>query len=402
MIGLRLYKTLHRTVFRRKFSTQTAIPNIELLKNSLEARGKLDLLKKLEQNETLNPKELPNLIHPSVLTYGETPKIIEEVNQMPQFDGAEPATFHDICHKLNILRMDVGQFAGSRSYYLMDDLADLETALILYAVNYLKERNFELVSVPDILPASVIEACGMQVYGDRNQVYKLSNRGDGTDLCLSGTSEMALANFVSNKIFKESELPKRFMAVSRCYRAEASTLEEERGIYRVHQFNKVEMFGVSAPSFSSDFLEEFRAIQTDLFRRLGLHFKVLDMPPHELGAPAYRKYDMEAWMPGRKMYGELSSCSNCTDYQSSRLNIQVQQENGELTWAHTINGTAAAIPRLLIAIIESFQNVKKQFVTIPEVLQPFMGKDKIQKKKGLPETKLVKDISPEALVKEVI
>lgn len=205
---------------------------------------------------------------------------------------------------------------------------------------------------------------------------------------------MALANFTSNKSFKASELPLRLMAVSRCFRAETSTLNEEKGIYRVHQFNKVEMFGVCEPKFSESFLEEFRQIQTDIFRNLDLNFKVLDMPPHDLGAPAYRKYDIESWMPGRKMYGELSSCSNCTDYQSKRLNIRL--ESGEL--AHTINGTAAAIPRLLIAIVESFQD-PKGFVAIPKALQTYMGKERITRQKRLPDVKLVKDITVDMVLR---
>lgn len=378
----------------QKYSTDT-VPNA--LKESLVARGRLDLLKKLENQEVIPENDFPNLIHPEVLTYGDEPKIVETINELPASgpNSTPSKTFHEICQKLNLLRMDVGQFAGSKSYYLLDDLAEMESALILYAVKRLKSRGFTLISVPDILPASAIEACGMQVYGERNQVYKFSNNQDGSDLCLSGTSEMALASLFAGQKVDTEKLPLRLMAVSRCFRAETSTLNEEKGIYRVHQFNKVEMFGICEPHFSPKFLEEFRAIQTDLFRDLGVNFKVLDMPPHELGSPAYRKYDMESWMPGRKMYGELSSCSNCTDYQSKRLNIR--KSDGE--FVHTINGTAAAIPRLLIAIIESFQNAQG-YVEIPKVLQEFMGgKERITKKKGLPEVKLVKDITEEMIIK---
>lgn len=389
-----LYKL--RGAFIRKYSSSVIQnSNLSLLKKSLEARNQHDLLEQINSKglESINPRLLPNLVHPDVINYGETPKIVETVNEIPKFPK-KPSGFNDICHKLNLLRMDIGEYAGSRSYYLMHDLAALERSLILYAVERLRAKNFELVSVPDILPAKNIEACGMQVHGLRNQVYKLSDKTDGSEMCLSGTSEMAIATFLSGKTFSKECLPKKFMAVSRCFRAETSTLNEERGIYRVHQFNKVEMFGVSTPDTSEAFLEEFKSIQMDLFKDLGLNFKVLDMPPFELGAPAYRKYDIESWMPGREMYGELSSCSNCTDYQSSRLDIRM--ESGE--FVHTINGTAAAIPRLLIAIVESFQK-PEGFIQIPEVLRKYMKKEKIVRKKVLPETKLVKDISKEAYLK---
>jgi seryl-tRNA synthetase len=243
-------------------------------------------------------------------------------------------------------------------------------------------HGFNLMSVPDILPAEVIKACGMETDGERNQVYKIQP----TNLCLSGTSEMALAGYFAGSQFKVEESPIKVTAVSRCFRAETSGLNEEKGIYRVHQFTKVEMFSVCRASQSEAMLEEFKDIEIGLFNKLGLHFKLLDMPPNELGAPAYRKYDTEAWMPGREMWGEISSCSNCTDYQSRRLNIKFDNE-----FAHTVNGTACAIPRMLIAIIETFQK-EDGTIAIPKVLQKFMKKEKIMKQKIIPELKLVKSI----------
>lgn len=157
----------------------------------------------------------------------------------------------------------------------------------------------------------------MSTQGDRNQVYKLNSSLE--TLCLSGTSEMALAGYFAGTQIDESRLPLKLTAVSRCFRAETSALHEEKGIYRVHQFTKVEMFSVCRPDQSEAVLEEFRDIELGLFDALGIHFQLLDMPACELGAPAYRKYDIEAWMPGREMYGEISSCSDCTDYQARRL-----------------------------------------------------------------------------------
>lgn len=247
----------------------------------------------------------------------------------------------------------------------------------------IRRHGFNLMSVPDMLPAEVIRACGMETDGDRNQVYKILP----SNLCLSGTSEMALAGYFAGSQFKTEESPIKVTAVSRCFRAETSGLTGEKGIYRVHQFTKVEMFSVCHSSQSESMLNEFRDIEISLFDKLGLHFKLLDMPPNELGAPAYRKYDIEAWMPGRKMWGEISSCSNCTDYQARRLNIKFDDE-----FAHTVNGTACAIPRMLIAIIETFQRGDGT-ILIPKELQTYMKKEKIAKRKIVPELKLIKNIN---------
>lgn len=159
--------------------------------------------------------------------------------------------------------------------------------------------------------------------------------------------------------------------------------------FRVHEFTKVEMFALSTPEKSDDVLEYFRAIEEENFSDLGLYLRVLDMPPHELGAPAYRKYDVEAWLPGRNIFGEVSSCSNCTDYQSRRLNIKFKSKD-TLKHVHTLNGTACAIPRMLIAITETFQN-EKGFIEVPEVLKKFMrNKKSFSRQKKIPELKLIK------------
>lgn len=175
-----------------------------------------------------------------------------------------------------------------------------------------------------------------------------------SNLCLSGTSEMALAGYFSGKTLKVNEAPKKVMATSRCFRAEASGSGADGNLYRVHYFNKVEMFATCLPSQSGNLLEEFRDIQRRLFEGLGLCFKLYDMPVHDLGAPAYRKYDIEAWMPSQNGFGEISSASNCTDYQSKRLNIYFEDGDNKFH-AHTVNGTACAIPRMIIAILEQNQ-----------------------------------------------
>lgn len=254
------------------------------------------------------------------------------------------------------------------------------------------KKQFDLVTVPDILPERLIESCGMITSGDRTLIYRLNP----SKLCLSGTSEMALAGLFAGKTVDATNLPLRLTAVSRCFRAETSGLQEEKGIYRVHHFTKVEMFSICSPQQSTNMLNEFREIEEELFDQLGLHFRILDMPPAELGAPAYRKYDIEAWLPGRRMFGEISSCSDCLDFQSRRLGIQLKNNN-EITYAHTVNGTACAVPRMLIALLETYQNSDLS-VNVPEVLQKYMRRDKILRKKEIPNLKLVKNIPREKIV----
>ncbi|XP_030369498.1 serine--tRNA ligase, mitochondrial [Scaptodrosophila lebanonensis] len=367
--------------------------NVELRHHKNNMPKIRNLMKALQEgNEEVRSQlnaeleQLPNATHPRLLNYNNKPR------ELAYYGQDKPPTsvkeFSELCRVLNLCRMDhLGNYTGHKSYYLSGQLAMLEQAIIQYALRSVTDHGFELISVPDILPKEVIESCGMRTEGERTQVYKLD-----TGECLSGTSEMALAGYFANKVLDEEELPLKVTAVSRCFRAETSSLQEEKGIYRVHQFTKVEMFAICTPQQSEIELEEFKNIELALFKQLGINFRLLDMPPCELGAPAYQKYDIEAWMPGRNMWGEISSCSNCTDYQAKRLNIKYKQKTGgKLAFAHTINGTATAIPRLLIALIESHQRAGN--VDLPAVLVPFMdGRQIIAKDKRIPETKLVKSI----------
>ncbi|XP_058815849.1 serine--tRNA ligase, mitochondrial [Topomyia yanbarensis] len=376
------------------------IGNIQLvheINDKIKGTPAEDKLERSRLNAELQAElaKIPNRTHPDVLKYGTEPKIVEYYNIKPTFVAEKIYEFSEIAKKMNLFRAEkLGNFTGHKSYYLTGDLAELEQALIQYTVAKLLKNGFKLITVPDILPARIIQSCGMNTHGDRNQVYKLSNSHDS--LCLSGTSEMALAGYFAGTETKEASLPIKLTAVSRCFRAETSGLQEEKGIYRVHQFTKVEMFSVCRPDQSDAMLEEFKNIEIDLFNQLGLHFQLLDMPACELGAPAYRKYDIEAWMPGRAMYGEISSCSNCTDYQSRRLGILYRASNDDhLHYTHTVNGTACAIPRMLIALLENFQNPDKT-ITIPDPLQRFMrGQKRINRKKLLPELRLTKRLTQE-------
>lgn len=277
----------------------------------------------------------------------------------------------------------ISLYSTQRAYILRNELADLEQALVQYTLKYLKDKGFIFVSVPDILHHSIIESCGFQTKGFRNQVYKIDHFNEYGKYCLSGTSEMSLAGLLKNKLFNESELPLKLCSSSRCFRAEVSGSEREGKLYRLHEFTKIEMFAVTqgVSDTSDKMLEEIRSIQLDLFSDLGLHLQLLNMSSHELGSPAFKKYDIEAWMPGNQFYGEISSASNCTDYQSRRLHIKYKQDKHKQDplsyFVHTLNGTACAIPRMLTAIVESNWDMDENAVHIPEKLQPFMNDQKL-------------------------
>ncbi|CAH8466881.1 unnamed protein product [Schistosoma bovis] len=272
--------------------------------------------------------------------------------------------------------------AGHKTYYFTGPLAQLESALVAYTVDRLKATGFEFVSVPDILPEPVIRACGFQTQGIRSQIYKITPPVSKLTYCLSGTSEMALAGFCAGRSFNcTSENDKAdessqssalgLCSVSRCFRKEAPN--QEPTLYRVHQFTKVEMFAITAPSLpvSDAMFNQIIKLQICLFADLGLHFRVLEMPSEELGDSAYRKVDIEAWMPGDQIYGEISSSSICLDYQSKRLNILWQTSSNQNEFAYTLNGTACAIPRIMKALIETHQTQDKHII-VPHVLLPYM------------------------------
>lgn len=201
------------------------------------------------------------------------------------------------------------------------------------------------------------------------------------NLGLIATSEIACAGMLSGEILNKKDLPLKFVCLSHCYRKEAGQGQHSRGLYRLHQFTKLEMFSFTEGNFekSEEAHREMLSMQEELYTSLGLHFKILDMPTEELGASAYRKYDIEAYFPSKQGFGEISSTSNCTDYQSMRLNLLYFDKKLEKKLMHTVNGTAIAVPRILMAILENFQT-KEGSVTIPQPLIPYaFGLEKIDR-----------------------
>ncbi|XP_060799707.1 serine--tRNA ligase, mitochondrial isoform X1 [Neoarius graeffei] len=335
----------------------------------------------LEEEYYCQALRLPNRTHPDVPIGDESQaKVVEMVGHKAEFEF-KPKGHLEIGENLEIIRQRrLAHVSGHRSYYLRGAGAQLQIALQNFALDLLQKRGFIPMVVPDMLKGVVFEGCGMQPYAHRSQVYSL-DPSRFPNLNLAGTSEVGIAGYFMDHAVNLKDLPVRTVCSSTCYRAETDTGREAWGLYRVHHFNKVEMFGVTADETgqeSSQLLDEFVLLQKEIFSSLKLHFRVLDMPTQELGAPAFRKYDIEAWMPGRETYGEISSASNCTDYQSRRLNILYERNDGSYKYAHTVNATACAIPRTIIALLETHQT-KEGTVHVPEILQPYLGFEVIEK-----------------------
>jgi len=338
----------------------------------------------------LEGQRLPNLSHPASPVGGEADaKELEVVGEQRQMDF-EVKDHMQLGAALGLMDFEAGAaVAGAKFAYLRGAGAMLEVALISWAMQRVAAAGFMLHGTPDLVRATVLEKCGFQPRGNNTQVYSIED----SPLCLTGTAEVPLAGLHMDAILPASALPLRLAAFGRAFRTEAGAAgSASRGLYRLHQFSKVEMFVICTPEQSDAMHDELVALERQLYSELGLHFKMLDMPTADLGAPAYRKIDFEAWMPGMDRYGEISSASNCTDYQARRLGIRFrpeakkeeepEQDKGKgktkkqqkvpTQYAHTLNATAAAIPRLIVAILENFQQADGS-VIIPEALRPFMG-----------------------------
>src|SRR4029077_17078027 len=241
-------------------------------------------------------------------------------------------------------------------YFLKNEAVLLELALIQYSMEVLIREGYTPIITPDVARVEVLEGIGFIPRGPETQIYSLEN----TDLCLIATAEITLGGMYRDQILDGLQLPLKYAGLSHCFRTEAGAAgRDTRGLYRVHQFTKVEMFAFCTPEQSDDLHEKLRAAEEKLFEGLGLPFQVIDTCTGDLGGPAYRKYDLEAWMPGRGQhgeYGEVTSTSNCTDYQARRLNIRYKSAKHKGTrFVHTLNGTAVAVSRAILAILENNQ-----------------------------------------------
>ncbi len=326
---------------------------------------------------------IPNMTHPDA-PVGATPednKVVKRWGEPRKFDF-KPRDHVALAEALDLVDFEAGSaVSGQKFYYLKNEAVLLELALVQYAFDKLLAHGYTPVITPDLAKQEILEGIGFMPRGPETQIYSIEN----SDLCLIATAEITLGGMHRDKIIEELDLPQKYVGLSHCFRTEAGAPgRDTRGLYRVHQFTKVEMFVFCAPDQSDGIHQELLGIEESIFQGLGLPYHVIDTCTGDLGGPAYRKFDLEAWMPARGQngeYGEVTSTSNCTDFQARRLNIRYKSPQFKGTrFVHTLNGTAVAATRALVALLENNQQADGS-VAIPEALRPWMrGKDVIRGK----------------------
>jgi seryl-tRNA synthetase len=324
-------------------------------------------------------RSLPNMSHPEAPVGGENRsrelrrgEVEVKRFSFPVLDHVELAEQHDLIDFEGGARI-----AGNGFYFLQNEAVLIELALQQYAVEFLVREGFVPTITPDLARGEILQGIGFIPRGPETQIYSIENH----DLNLVATAEITLGGLYSGEVIEAEKLPLKLCGVSHCFRTEAGAAgRASRGLYRVHQFTKVEMFAFTLPDQSEDMHNYFCDLECQIFDGLGIPYRVIDTATGDLGGPAYRKFDLEAWMPGRGEngeYGEVTSASNCTDYQARRLNIRYKNKGEKGThFVHTLNGTAVAISRALIAILENCQQPDGTII-IPEVLRKWVGKDRI-------------------------
>ena len=262
--------------------------------------------------------------------------------------------------------------AGAKFYYVKGGLALLENALIQFGIKKIVEHGFTLMDVPDLVNSRVLEGTG---FAPRSSEQSDEYYIEGEDLALIATAEMSITGYHMDEIIDEEKLPLFYAGLSACFRKEAGAYgKHTRGLFRVHQFNKLEMYAFCAPEQSKEIHEKLRGIEEEIWQEIGIPYHVINIAAGDLGAPAAKKYDIEYWSPVDQKYREITSCSNCTDFQARGLNIRVRRKDGTVEVLHTLNGTAISLARTMVAILENFAEEGGK-LRVPEVLQPYLGTD---------------------------
>ncbi len=325
-------------------------------------------------------RTIPNYAHPDA-PIGKEDKdnlAVKFVGEPPKF-SFKAKDHVQLGEELDILDFDKGaKVAGQKFYYIKNRAVLLQMALERFAMDIVTKHGFTPFITPDVAKEEILNGIGFNPRGAESNIYTI----EGTDTCLVGTAEITLGGYYKDAVLNKEDLPIRMTGLSHCFRREAGGAGQySKGLYRVHQFSKLEMFIYCLPEESDSFHQEILSIEEEIFSKLGLAYRIVDTATGDLGAPAYRKFDIEAWMPGRGEngeYGEVTSTSNCTDYQARSLNIRYRDDDGKLKFVHMLNGTAVALSRAMVAIIENYQN-EDGSISIPPALVPYTGFDKITK-----------------------
>jgi seryl-tRNA synthetase len=345
---------------------QATIDEGKQIKLALAEREKY--LTHAEQEYSAALHAVPNIMFGDVPLGGEEDSVeIKKVGEQPT-GGIDHLEF---ALKRDWVDFERGaKVAGAKFYYLKGDLALLENAITQFALDYITKKDFLYMTVPHAVNQRTMTGTGFAPRAsDQSDEYAL----EGEDLSLIATAEIPLTGYHADEIIDEDKLPLLYAGYSPCYRREAGAAgKHTRGLFRVHQFNKLEMYAFTLPEKSAEMHEQILAIEEELWQAIGINYRVINIAAGDLGAPAAKKYDIEYWSPIDEKYRELTSCSNCTDYQTRNLNIRVRRADGSLQMLHSLNGTAVSLARALIVIIETFQNADGT-LTIPEVLRRYMG-----------------------------
>lgn len=339
----------------------------ELKEKSKDVEAKMAELD-AQWNELIN--QIPNIHRPEVpIGPSEDDNVeLRKVGQIPEFDF-EPKDHVELAAMHDLIDFEGGaRVSGSQFYFLKNDAVRLELALLQFGIDFLEKEGFELVMTPDMAKSRFYLGTGYAPKGDEAQIYEIEDE----DLGLIATAEITMAGYHADEIFKPEDLPKKYAAISHCYRKEAGAYGKySKGLYRVHQFTKLEMFAYAMPEESEKIHQELLEIEEKITQALDIPYRVLEMCTGDLGAIASRKYDLEAWMPGRGDYGEITSTSNTDDFQARNMNVRVKTSKGN-EYVHMLNGTALVTSRVPIAIMENFQEADGR-IRIPDALVGYMG-----------------------------
>lgn len=260
--------------------------------------------------------------------------------------------------------------AGSKFYYVKGGLALIENALVQFGIKKITEHGFTLMDVPDMVSSKVLEGVG---FAPRSSEQSDEYYIEGEDLAMIATAEMPITGYHMDEIIDEDKLPLFYAGFSACFRKEAGAAGKyNRGLFRVHQFNKLEMYAFCVPEQSREIHEKIRAIEEEIWQEIGIPYHIINIAAGDLGAPAAKKYDIEYWSPVNQKYQEITSCSNCLDFQARSLNIRVRRKDGRVEVLHTLNGTAVSLARTMVALLENFAEPNGKF-KVPEVLRPYLG-----------------------------
>ncbi len=331
------------------------------------------LMQDLEDKRLSLLLKLPNMLDEQV-PFG----LDDEQNKPIRFNLEKPnysfpiRNFSELCEMNDWADLETAsKTSGARFYYLKNELVLLQVAIYNYALNKLAQKGYVPVEVPPMLKRNVI-GCSVSLEDFEDVIYKIEDE----DLYMIGTSEHALAALHINHMFNHKDLPVKYAGLSACFRKEAGVTKDSKGIFRVHNFNKIEQFVFCKPEESDNYHKEITQNAEEIFKELELHYQIVDICTGDMGSFATRKFDLEAWLPGQQRYREMVSSSNYRDYGARRLNCRYQNEKNEIEFVHTLNSTAIALTRAMIAIIEQHQTQDGN-VIIPVVLRPYMGERKL-------------------------